>query len=131
MGSEQPPEPLGTLSSRQLQVFHILYDSKTATLRLPLHEEEARRALLEMNNTVSTTLARISVARKFNVAFTICQGACLMAAALERLGVMRSAWTGPECDLANWTGKVMIGLQGSKKVKVRVDGAGCLLAVGR
>lgn len=99
--------------------FYDLYDVDRRRLKVRIGDDKARSRLDELNGLAATTLLDLEAATMLSAGTTICQGACLLAAVLEKMEVMESAWTGPDCPLKQHGARTIIGLRGNKKIKVQ------------
>lgn len=99
--------------------FDAIMDLKTGKLTVPLGAAEGRAALQKLNDVTVETFQLLTDARMYSVGTTLCQGACLLVAVFQALGLLESAWSGPDADLSDLAVKIPLQLTGGKKKTVR------------
>lgn len=102
----------------QMAAFLKLIDIDTASFRLDLSNPESHQALRELDTAATSTFAALTQARRSAGGTTVCQGICLLSAVLHQNGLLRPAWLGPPCDLAQDSVRMIVDFRGGVKREV-------------
>lgn len=111
----QPDSPQGDCQ-KQKEEFNKLWCSKTGGLAVSLGSAEGREALQNLNAATAQTFNKLHKLNTYCVNCTLGQGACLIVAVMQGLGLMHAAWCGPPAVLSKHAVQVMLKFNTPRKV---------------
>lgn len=106
--------------STQESAFSELYDAKTASMRMGIGSGPGHAALVRLNEATCATFRDLAKAGRYSLNSTLSQGACLVVAMFDVMGLLESAWTGPSSPLSTHAVHVIRQFTGTGTVKVTI-----------